>query len=331
MTQTQFDSHQFETKRARPVNVTKTADGWDSTGISFDDYARMQCPRSNTRRYYVPDWAIDDLKVRSVIRERITRYCYAQGIVVPGDASAGQLHELAMQARAKYGTRVDDILPERFETVEACDRQKHVKEQHFTVTSQGVPGYLARLIYCAYRMGLNSVEICEAMGMRATPIQVRQSLHRLNLCAHVLFSEKLEDALKSFNRTKDFPPNPDSAFDLLDDGEPSTAEKLSRVWDEVQCANLESGRLAVALTSFAMRVGSLEAVKTIQRVVGVKADGTMGDVTLVRLNVEPKEQFKILKAFLNVVEAHYRTVATRSDVDARNVKIWLAQLASVLS
>src|ERR1700685_4423739 len=113
MTQTQFDSHQFEKKHARPVSVTKTADGGDTPGISYDDYTRMQSPRGKTPRYYVPDWAIDDLKVRAVIRERIARYCYAQGIVVPGDASAEQLHDLAMQARAKYGARVDDILPER--------------------------------------------------------------------------------------------------------------------------------------------------------------------------------------------------------------------------
>src|SRR5258708_2851039 len=65
-----FDLHQFFCPHHVPVHAVKTAEGWDTTGISFEDYARMGVRSHkpcNERRLPTPNWALNDSKLRSLL------------------------------------------------------------------------------------------------------------------------------------------------------------------------------------------------------------------------------------------------------------------------
>lgn len=65
-----YDQHQFYGRRSQPVSALMTADGWLSTGISFDDYGRMsvqQRKQSGERRLATPIWAMNNALLRRVL------------------------------------------------------------------------------------------------------------------------------------------------------------------------------------------------------------------------------------------------------------------------
>jgi hypothetical protein len=67
---TQFDPHAFAGRRQHPVNARKTAEGWISSGIAFEDYTRFNTQthkQSAERRLPTPDWAVNDSKLRKLL------------------------------------------------------------------------------------------------------------------------------------------------------------------------------------------------------------------------------------------------------------------------
>jgi hypothetical protein len=279
----------------------------------------MQSRRYGRQRSCVPLWAKDDAKVRVVIHERIRRYCAAQGIHVPKDADAAQLSALSLAARKIFAANGDKLVPDCFQIL--------LIKKHLDATAHGVPGYLARLVYCAYRLRMTSTQISEETDRVVSPVAVRQSLHRLNRAAWI-FADYLAD--REPRRTR-VPSDLDTACKSLLRNEALTDEELNLekqrncgLWETLQCDGIESGRVATLFFGFAMHVGATEAVKTLQQVAGVKRDGVMNDATLGQIN--SGRDRSISKALLAAIEARYRQLATRSDETAKIVKAWLAQL-----
>ena len=67
-----YDTHNFEGNyQVRPVSVRyKGRDEWESTGVDFDSYARMQTSRKKQnkgRRFRTPPWTANDHDVQAVI------------------------------------------------------------------------------------------------------------------------------------------------------------------------------------------------------------------------------------------------------------------------
>src|SRR6267378_7693516 len=66
-----FDENQFAGRRTRTkaVRATKTADDWESTGISFQDFGGMHIYRRKTqdRRLPTPPWAVNDEQLCAVV------------------------------------------------------------------------------------------------------------------------------------------------------------------------------------------------------------------------------------------------------------------------
>src|ERR1700734_3905671 len=53
-----------------PVHAHLTGDGWESTGLSYDDYSGMSLTKRKLpvdRRLPTPDWAMNDSKLRDVV------------------------------------------------------------------------------------------------------------------------------------------------------------------------------------------------------------------------------------------------------------------------
>ena len=64
-----FDKHQF-VSRFNPVSANVTADGWASSGISYDDYSGMHMTKGKQapeRRLETPAWALSDEKLRVLL------------------------------------------------------------------------------------------------------------------------------------------------------------------------------------------------------------------------------------------------------------------------
>lgn len=61
---------QFANRREYPVNARHTVEGWVSTGIAFEDYARMntqQRKQSGERRLPTPTWSVNDKLLRELL------------------------------------------------------------------------------------------------------------------------------------------------------------------------------------------------------------------------------------------------------------------------
>src|SRR6266404_210399 len=70
-----FDPHQFAGRLSKAVSARYTPEGWDSTGISFNDLqSSMHVHRRQTkreRRLETPEWAVNE----KMLREAILRSC----------------------------------------------------------------------------------------------------------------------------------------------------------------------------------------------------------------------------------------------------------------
>jgi hypothetical protein len=348
-----FDLHQFGGRRSWPVKRVHTVTTEQAT--SYDDFASMQTTATN-RRYFIPSWTLDDAKVREVAVARIRNYCTAQSVIVPENADMQQLNDHALKARNSLASSARER--------DLCEFQQSLVTGHLKATEQGLLGYIIRVIYCAYRLGMSSVEIAQELNHKASPLQIRQSLHRLNLIAYELYPETVaerkefyakrrtelaweRDRLRAERRAQEGQersqrvrvpsgpsvPNFEFACEwmLRKDNAYITNEELAvglqkqhALWEMLDCESFESGRIAGLLFGFALHVGAPEAVKAIQQAVGMKRDGVMNEATVVRINSSDRRS--VCKALKAAAEGHYRQLSTRSDEASRLVKTWLTQL-----
>jgi hypothetical protein len=148
-------------------------------GIAWSDFNAMHRQDTPGRRPKtpIPPWAFSDEKCRAVILERLKRYCNCSGVAVPESLTLDELQVHVVEAHAR---RV------AFSSTTGLDAK--FIEKHKTHDPKIYAGRLARIIYCAYRQGMTSLQISQEFG-DTSPIHVRQSLFRLNKCARVLFPD----------------------------------------------------------------------------------------------------------------------------------------------
>lgn len=96
-------------------------------------------------------------------------------------------------------------------------------------------------------------------------------------------------------------------------------------WDKVNGDNLPKGLDYVAF-DFAVNAGPAQAVKFIQRGVGVKDDGVIGPVTLSKI-AQANTRMLIL-GFTNQKELFYRNIVARKPEQNRFLKGWLTRVST---
>ena len=144
---------------------------------------------NRARRYKVPPFALDDAKLREVLKHKAWQYANG-GAAVPADITLEELERITNKRFEEY--------------VKSCQRphltpfQRQISESH-AAGIRKAGGYMrlqVRVAWLAWRDGKNSVQIAQETGV--APWTVRVMLQRMNLIARTLFPE---DALP-FNEKK---------------------------------------------------------------------------------------------------------------------------------
>jgi hypothetical protein len=104
-----FDKFQFAGKSSRPVRATKTRDGWNTTGVSYDDYTRFQTQTrkpSGERRLATPKWAVND----PLLQELLVVFMEERAAIRRGTGTLFERLEHARQAVIATHPRLSDTL-----------------------------------------------------------------------------------------------------------------------------------------------------------------------------------------------------------------------------
>ena len=195
MSEPRFDMHQFAGHRSFAVKATVHAEGeWDSTGISHADYQGMHntggvgSGKVGRNDWPAPPFAFDDKKLAEVLRHMAWRYAHG-GRALPKGIT---LEELQRDASARCARYIEQCQRSHF-----TDYQKQIGEAHARAVAKA-GGYMqmcAQVMWCAWRRGMNSVEVARETGI--SPCNVRQLLSKFNKLAQKLFPE---DALPVYQR-----------------------------------------------------------------------------------------------------------------------------------
>src|SRR6266436_3236532 len=140
----------------KPVNATKTREGWDTTGLSHADYARMQTEKHNGWHPTAPPWSKSNEKTQRVIAAQIV----AGRLIRPGADLAGirETEKTVLESWRKAAER----------SAETAVRIKAVER------AGGLAEFLAGIIYRSYRLAQDSPTVAGAMEIK--PQSVRQVL-----------------------------------------------------------------------------------------------------------------------------------------------------------
>jgi hypothetical protein len=162
-----FDPYQFAGRGRFPVSA--------ATSIAFTDYQRMHTETHNVNpAAWVPPFALNDKQLQKVLLLRAWRYTHKRGR--PQEADRDKINADAT-AKALKGNSVAADAP-------AIQREM-VKAHIAAVRKAG--GYMqlhAAISFRSWRLGLNSPEVAESLGM--TPYAVRVALWRLRDAAKEL-------------------------------------------------------------------------------------------------------------------------------------------------
>ena len=128
-----FDAYQFDNKRPRPVSK--------ETGISFEDYGRMQTMRHSGYRPTAPPWSNSDEKTQRLIAARIAG-CIKD--LKPGTdlASVRETEERVLALWRKSAKRCTEMV-QRLKAVEKAG---------------SLAALYAGVIYRSYRLGQDSID-----------------------------------------------------------------------------------------------------------------------------------------------------------------------------
>ncbi len=184
-----FDKHQAG-RRIRAVSARYTPEGWETTGISFADYDKMHVARrakQQERRLDTPSWAVNDKELREVLLKFCERRFYLRPdpTIVTDEQRIARIRkkELAiadMEAPKLAGLR------ERYKT-EPEEKRLRLESDIQTFDStlvmyrRGTLPVVAAIVYYYLRMGYDSVQVAESVGLK--PPAVRQILAKLRLTA----------------------------------------------------------------------------------------------------------------------------------------------------
>jgi hypothetical protein len=232
-------------------------------------------------------------------------------------------------------------------------------ERHLKSTEKGVIGCLLRVLYCSYRLGMNSVEVSQEFGLVVSPTHVRQTLYRLNLLAAELFPEVAQerkdvqvrlqqerydrkhnqplqvwqdDFRDPSRREKSAMPTFHSILGWAtanDSSLPETAKDRATLWDAMRCDELDSIHVAASLFLFAAHEGVREAVKLLQTVVGARPDGTMSDATIAAISSDNPRN--VVRALRRAMESYYQQRVARDPSKKPFLAQWLTRASLAYS
>jgi len=157
----------------QPVAIHQTADGIESTGLSFDDYKKMHRGHVAQRQpRWIPPFALDDAKLQEVLARRLYRYVHLGRPYSPMPIAL-------LDAMATQKCFNATIAPHCQQDIAAW--KSHVE------TVQRAGSYLAfqsAIAYRAWRLGHNSTQVAESLSI--APTTVRVILDRLKRIAQEL-------------------------------------------------------------------------------------------------------------------------------------------------
>jgi lysozyme family protein len=118
---------------------------------------------------------------------------------------------------------------------------------------------------------------------------------------------------------------PLASVETIDDAE-LTAFYLLRYWVPAGCDKL-TAHLAQAHFDTAVNMGVEGAIRMLQHVVGVAADGVFGPITLAA--IEQHIERDTIARYLDLRVAHYRKLALCGEDQARCLAGWLQRVAAL--
>jgi lysozyme family protein len=95
----------------------------------------------------------------------------------------------------------------------------------------------------------------------------------------------------------------------------------------LRLAQINAQTVANALLSFAVNLGTFEAVETLQQVCGAVADGCMGPNTVAAVNKQ--DPATLLAAYCAIQANHYRGIVAANPTQAKFLTGWLARVNAV--
>jgi hypothetical protein len=182
--------HQTQSNNA--VHVEFTADGFVSTGISYDDYSGMNLTRSKyaaARRYEAPLWAMND----KLLREVLIRYMEKRARIGTTSQSDTQRLLRAQTVQASHRKALMDVLTgmckEYADVNKAGGDPQHLKSLAIRIGNIDTQlRFLGNehtkaigVVYFYYRLRYTSAETAFALDLKAP--HVRAILWRLDRAA----------------------------------------------------------------------------------------------------------------------------------------------------
>ena len=197
-----FDEHAFAGRSNHPVEAHYVGcrngiNGWESNGISFDDYTRCQTSRrtrcqSGARRIKTPVWATSDSALQRVIVAYLETRAYGNGKKLRASCSYRSLRERLKRADAYLRAsskaqeeRLDRLCCQYVNYRQAGGDQARLKKLAELISgldtqiiiNRDAPKVIATIAYSYYRQGRDSVAVAMDVGLHSPG--VRQILHKL--------------------------------------------------------------------------------------------------------------------------------------------------------
>jgi hypothetical protein len=184
------------TSRCLPVNVDFTADGFHSTGLSYEDYAGMHMTKgalAPARRLETPDWATNDSRMRNVL---VGYMELRSGFRRMQTGTPEYRLQRAIKRRLAQKPRLTETLTHLAKQYVALKKagKEPVRLRKLGIEIESIDTQLRFLgkdhtlalgvIYHYYRCGEDSVETATALEIR--PPHVRQILWRLHKAARAV-------------------------------------------------------------------------------------------------------------------------------------------------
>lgn len=168
MSDLNFDTHAFASRRHLPVSADYTQEGWTSNGVAYEDRLSVQNSSVPPRhRRWTPAFAASAEKLRCVLMHKALLYVHN-----------------AMRNTPQYTWQTINAAATkkalRQHSFQNCpDNKRRENEAHIAAVKRA-GGYLelqGAVAYRAWRLAEDSVAISESLGI--TPSCVRQTLVRL--------------------------------------------------------------------------------------------------------------------------------------------------------
>jgi hypothetical protein len=182
-------------KEQKPVDVTWGEHGEvHSTGLSFDDTARMQVRRRPGWHPRVPDFALDDEKLRETICRAVEARAYGTKIFTRHGSQMQRMaraHQRLLEQAILIEKRLENLChlfvarlksgPMPLEERLRWEKQQQELDTRLMMVVR-LPSIVGAVLYLSWRMGWDSVKVSSELGV-VRPNTVRQILRRARLPA----------------------------------------------------------------------------------------------------------------------------------------------------